>query len=445
MSERSYDIAAVRRNLRRSACPGLFRIVPARDGGICRVKLVLGQFSAAQAQALARAATRYGNAAIDVTNRANLQLRGIKPDSEIPLIDALLDAGLGPTEIEADDIRNVMVSPTAGIDREQHLDTLPLARDLLSHLERDPAFVALSPKFSFLIDGGESVAATDHHHDIWLAATDSDTMALGFAGTPTSRDGDETAFGLCGIDDAIDIVIAAVKLFLDEAPRDSAITRLRHLPIANFCDRLAAQLGARIAPAKSWCRGAPVSLGYVGIHAQRQDGLCFVGAVPPVARLSPDMMMALADVAQHHGDGMIRLTPWQSVLVPNIPEARAADAMRALDDAGFIGALDRPLATMIACSGMTGCAMGKANTKADARELADHLGAAPRDKTIHLTGCAKSCASPRVAAATLLAVSPGRYDLFVKSPDAESRFGRVVARDLDVSQAAALLTAKATA
>ncbi len=445
MSEHAYDIAAARRHLRRSACPGLFRIVPARDGGICRVKLALGQFSAAQARAIACAAAHYGNAAIDVTNRANLQLRGVAPDNEIALIDTLLDAGLGPAEIEADDIRNVMVSPAAGIDRAAFIDTLPLARDLLSRLERDPAFAALSPKFSFLIDGGESVAAIDHRHDIWLASVDADTMALGFAGTPPSRDDEDAAFGFCGIDDAIDIVVTAVKLFLEEAARDSKITRLRHLQRANFCDRLATRLGARITPAKTWCRRAPVPLGHVGIHAQRQDGLCFVGAVPPVARLSPDMLMALADIAQESGDGTIRLTPWQSVLVPNIAQARVADATRALRDAGFIGAVDHPLATMIACSGMTGCAMGKADTKADAKVLAHQLGAVPGSCAVHLTGCAKSCASPRVAAATLLAVSPGRYDLFVKSPDADGRFGRVVARDLDVSQVAALLTAKVTA
>src|SRR5208282_2223100 len=153
MVEASRDLPDALNGRGRSACPGLFRIVPARDGGICRVKLPLGQLSAEQARAVAAAARQFGSGVIEATNRANLQLRGIPPANEAALIAALLAAGLGATPPGADDIRNVMVSPTAGIDALQDLDVRPLARGLLARLQADEACHALSAKFSFLVDG----------------------------------------------------------------------------------------------------------------------------------------------------------------------------------------------------------------------------------------------------------------------------------------------------
>ncbi|MGI2232337.1 precorrin-3B synthase, partial [Burkholderia vietnamiensis] len=72
------------------------RVVAAADGGLCRIKLPGGRLAAAQARAIADAARRYGSGLIDATNRANLQLRGIRDGAAAPLAGALLDAGLGP-------------------------------------------------------------------------------------------------------------------------------------------------------------------------------------------------------------------------------------------------------------------------------------------------------------------------------------------------------------
>src|SRR5471032_733283 len=96
------------RALRPSACPGLMRIVPARDGGLCRIRLALGELSAAQACVVADASAEFGSGVIEVTNRANLQLRGVREASQEALIDCLLAAGLGPTTPGADDLRNLM-------------------------------------------------------------------------------------------------------------------------------------------------------------------------------------------------------------------------------------------------------------------------------------------------------------------------------------------------
>ena len=125
--------------LRPSACPGLLRVVQALDGGICRIKLDGGSLRADQAVAVADAARLYAGGVIEATNRANLQIRGIGQQTPA-LIDSLLAAGLGPTTALGDDVRNLMLSPSAGIDQDMLIDTRPLARQILNRVQTHPRF-----------------------------------------------------------------------------------------------------------------------------------------------------------------------------------------------------------------------------------------------------------------------------------------------------------------
>ncbi|MGH7031091.1 MAG: precorrin-3B synthase [Stellaceae bacterium] len=455
MTERLIDIADTRRQLPNSACPGLFRIVSARDGGICRVKLPLGQLSAAKARAVADAAARFGSGIVEVTNRANLQIRGIRGDDAALLTRNLVDAGLGPARPEADDVRNVMVSPTAGIDRLQQIDALPIARELLAVMQSAEACRTLSAKFCVLVDGGESVAAVSHPHDIWLASMAGRTqMALGLAGAPPTAADDATPFVAVPADLAVGAVAASLALFAEAAVGDPAMTRFRHLlertSRIDFFDRLAERLPAvveRGAEIGAWRRPRPAPLGHVGVGEQRQAGLVFIGAVPPLGRLSPDILVRLAEIAEEVGDGGVRLTPWQSVILPSVGRAVAARAVAALETAGLICDPAHPLGSIVACAGTRGCARARSDTKADALALARALGSgAAARPLIHLSGCAKSCACAGVADLTLLAAAPGRYELFANASDQRSsKFGRPVAGDLTVPQAAERLCEMTTA
>ena len=405
---------------RASACPGLFRIVPARDGGICRIKIPLARLSEGQCRAIADAAGRFGSGVIEITNRANLQIRGIAPAQAASVAAALVEAELGPDRHDGDDIRNVMVSPTAGIDAGQIIDVRPLAEELLDRLQADEHCRALSPKFSFLIDGGEDVAVVDHPHDIWVSSLDNERMAIGFAGCPPVEAVDAPAAGMIRKADLVATVIAAVAVFHEMAD-DPAITRLRHLfagrPREVFLRRL--RLGSTIA---GWRRRAPKSRP-VGIGRQR-DGRAYVGAVPPLGRVTPALLLGAAETASRFGVDELRLTPWQGVLMPSVSEPETA--MANLDRLGFICDPATPLAGMIACAGSSRCASGLADAKADALVLAPML---PRGtRTVHVSGCTKSCASPAAADRTLVALGSGLYDLYAKCTEAGAdRFGRRVA------------------
>jgi precorrin-3B synthase len=240
--------------------------------------------------------------------------------------------------------------------------------------------------------------------------------------------------------------LAAVSLFQEETARDATITRFRHLLARHsaeaFLDRLADRLGAllhRDAALAAWRRRAPLSMGHVGVGMARQTGLAFVGAQAPLARLSARMLAGIAGIAEALGAGGIRLTPWHGVVIPGVAQERAAEVAEALEALGLVCGRRNPLAAIVACAGTAGCAASYADTKADALEIARRLAAsaAPRH-SVHLSGCAKSCASARVADATLVATAPGRYELFLKThgeAGTGGKFGLSIARDLSASEA----------
>jgi len=425
--------------IRPSACPGLLRIVPALDGGICRIKLAGGVISADQARAVARAAARYAGGVIEATNRANLQIRGIG-EQHAALIGELLDAGLGPTTAAGDDVRNLMLSPSAGIDRQLLIDTRPLAEQILATLQTHARFHELSAKFAVQLDGGEALAMLEHPHDLWLSALllgDQAYLAFGLAGCPAN----DLPLAAVPMAKGHALVVAVLELFLDLARPEQ--TRMRHLlaevSTAEFLRQLVQRLGFEPAAVPSWQRSAAPGLLHIGTYPQRQPGRVYIGAVAPLGRLDASMLDGVARLASEFGDASLRLTPWQSLLLPDIRVEDASTVTAHLQHLGLLCDSADALAQLIACTGSAGCGKGLADTKADARTLALHLQGQPQG--VHLSGCVRSCAAAHVAPATLLAVSPGHYDLYFRDA-AHPGFGRPHARNLTIEAAGVLLAAR---
>ncbi|WP_281354523.1 precorrin-3B synthase [Pseudomonas akapageensis] len=425
--------------LRPSACPGLLRIVAALDGGISRIKLAGGVLDATQAEAVATAAERYAGGVIEATNRGNLQIRGIG-EQQAPLIEMLLAAGLGPSQAAGDDVRNLMLSPVAGIDRQMLFDTRPLATQILHSLESTTRFHQLSAKFAVQLDGGEGMAMLEHPHDLWLSALMLDGevwLAFGLAGCLANT----APLGAVPLAQGHALVLAVLNRFLDLARPEQARMRqlLTEIGMGAFVDSLAIPL--RRDPAVLQWRRQPMPADlHLGTYPQHESGLVAVGAAPPLGRLNPLLLRGVAHLAATMGDGSLRLTPWQSLLLPNIALERAAEVSRKLSDLGLLCEPNLPLARMVACTGSAGCGKGLADTKADALLLANLLQERGPAASVHLSGCSRSCAMAHVAPATLLAVAPGRYDLFLRAPGLPG-FGALRARNLTLEAAGALLDA----
>ncbi|XXE00102.1 precorrin-3B synthase [Pseudomonas sp. Z3-6] len=413
--------------IRPSGCPGLLRVVQALDGGICRIKLDGGSIQADQADVVALVAERFAGGVIEATNRANLQIRGIGPGHDA-LIQSLLAAGLGPRKPSGDDVRNLMLSPAAGIDRQMLFDTRPLAEQILITLQTHERFPELSAKFAVQLDGGEALAMLEHHHDLWLSALVRDGepwLAFGLAGSPLDKPA-----GRVPLAQGHALVVAVLELFLDLARPDQI--RMRHLlaeiPNDEFMTRLACRVPLQAC--LDWQRDEPIDELHIGIHSQHDDRV-YVGAAAPLGRLDAVMLRGAAQLAREKGDGSLRFTPWQSLLVPNVCVEDAEEVLARLQTLGLLVSVDQPLAQLIACTGSSGCGKALADTKADARQLAELLQRQGQTLKVHLSGCPRSCAAAHIAPATLLAVAPGRYDLYFRDA-ALPGFGALQAHNLTI-------------
>ena len=446
---------------------------------------------AAEARAIAAAAEQHAAGVIEVTNRANLQIRGVLAGHEAALSETLVNAGLGPASeasdalirrvVEpaarhaphapyasdapatsttsavlaasaADDVRNLMISPSAGRDPQALFDTRALAGQILSLLQREPRFGALSPKFALLLDGGERLAMVEHPHDVWFAAMptyEGVRFAFGLAGCPpamrehSSHAHVNPAPGTPALAAVLPpqvpaLVKALLHTFLDLAAPDQ--TRMRHLlaayPVEAVLQHVQTYLDFplfRESTLAEW-RRAPVDASLrFGAHPQRMADSWQVGGQPPLGRLDAATLHALAVIAEDSGDATLRLTPWQGVLLPDVAAATAASVLTRLAALGLACQATQPLARLIACAGSSGCAKSQADTKADALRLATLLPATVEQ--VHLSGCPRSCAAAHRAPYTLLAMSPGHYDLYRRDDD-QPGFGQCVAHHLTIEQAA---------
>jgi precorrin-3B synthase len=442
------DLSIRSLDARAFACPGLHRIVPAKDGGICRVRIALGALSAEQLRAVGTAASQHGNGIVELTNRANLQIRGMPVTQEPFLVSGLVDAGLAPAERWADDARNVMVNPTAGFDPSDLIDVRPMARDILAWLSGDKIHAALSPKFAIQLDGGGDCSVGDHPHDIWLRAIEIEGLGpvfqIGLGGAMMLGTVSD-AHRFCAPHDAGEVVSALVAEFIDFGIHECGVARMRDLVrlIGNgeIWRRSELRLGRPLSkyPAERVRKDAiAVTRAPIGPVIQRNARYRAIGAAPPLGRLDPSALASLAAIADEYGIGEIRLTPWRSIFIPDVAPSNCDAAMQALAAAGFATSYDHPFAAMIACSGTTGCASALSDVLRDAKALAQSL--SPRGAAVHLSGCAKSCAVPGAADYTLVAVADGRYDLYRRAPEADARFGTLIASRVDLPAARRVLT-----
>lgn len=435
------------------------RVVPAADGGLCRIKLPGGRLDARQARAIAAVARAHGSGVIEATNRANLQLRGIRDGEAAALTAALLGAGLGPLVdadgdadgdaaalAASDDVRNLMLSPLAGRDPAALIDSAALAVPIFGMLAREPRRFELSPKFSIQLDGGEAVAALDHPHDIWLSAwrrgDGAVRVAAGLAGCPPVAPGDAPACADVAPGDAAALVRALMLAFLDLAPADA--TRMRAL-LATHGERALLECAQAYLPfplaadpaLAAWRRAPSAPALRFGARASRDAARCSVGAQFALGRLDAERLDQLAALADAHGDGTLSMTPWQGVFVHGVATGDAPALRDALAALGLVCEPTHPLAQLFACAGSAGCAKARADTKHDALALAVRVGHA---LDAHLTGCERHCALPHPAAHTLVAVAPARYDLYRRDDAAGAAgLGAPLARHLTIDQAAARL------
>ena len=364
------DVASVpRRPAAKGWCPGAYQPMASGDGLIVRVRPRLARLTAVQALGLCGAARRFGSGLIDLTNRANLQLRGVNTADHQDLIDALGQLGLLDADPQQEHRRNILVAPCwqPGDDTER------IAVELAARLAELPA---LPSKFGFAVDAGPTPVLTEASADIRIEReceggliVRADGASGGIAVTPAT---------------AVDTVIALAAWFAASAGASRG--------------RMARHLADHALPATLAPHAAPAQAGTLP-----RPGMSPLGPVYGVAFGQIDALV-LQRLLRDSGALALRLAPNRMLILEGGQWSASTEFLTSSDD---------PLLRIDACPGAPACASATVQTRSLARAIAPVLqraGATGHQPSLHISGCAKGCARTRAADLTLVGCG-GSFDL----------------------------------
>ena len=431
---------------------GLFYAAPAQDAFMCRLRIPNGILSHWQLRGIADLAERHGGGYAHVTTRANLQIREIKAASGPEVLESLAELGITPKGAGADNIRNVTGSPTAGIDPQELIDTRPYARAWHHHILNDRSLYGLPRKFNVGFDGGGQIPVLEDTNDISFTAVSVDGRAgfrLGLGGITGHQDFARSTGIVVAPEDAVAVADAVVRVYIDHGDRtDRKKARLKYVldawGFAKFVAAMEEKLGRKLPRAEITVPQRHDRQAHIGFHAQKQPDLAWAGVALPLGKLTAAQMRGLADIAHELGDGDIRLTVWQNLLLSGVAAAWADAVEARLQALGLTARAASVRAGLIACTGNVGCKFAAADTKFAALAIADWVEprvALDSPVNIHLTGCPNSCAQHYIGDIGLLACrvpeSPGSddtvegYHVYVGGGfGADAAIGRELYRDV---------------
>ena len=415
-------------------CPGALRPMMSGDGLLVRLRLSGGVVSPDLATKIADLARQFGNGKINLSARGNLQLRGVSQATYPALITALRTLNLLDLNEEAESVRNVLISPMAGLDTAALQDIRPVGKALEAEIVRNELFWQLPSKFAFIIEDGGALPLSDIAADIRFVAVNKTEFGLEL--------GHETVFfGFWGAADVPAIAAKIVRLFVETRktlPLRHMHDLITELGNAHICVFLGCEM-AQKRPAK------PVQK--VALYGQKSD---FYGLGIAFGFFSAEQLEKLVLAAKKRGVFELRLTPWRAILAvlpsdtSRRPFPEANGLLDEMEAAGFITVADDPRLMVTACVGAPYCSSASVAAPQDALRLA-----CLTPDLVHVSGCAKGCAHPKPARFTFTG-RDGFYDLIENgkadaapsvsgvSPDALTQALRTRIADAEMEQSLAL-------
>ena len=387
---------------------GLFYLTPNKEAFMARLRIPGGLLRTFQLRELAGIAKELTTGYVQITTRANLQLRLIQPKDAPDVLRRIQSVGLHTRGAGADNIRNLTANPTSGIDPLEVIDVMPFCVEMGQIIINDRFFYDLPRKFNIAYDGGGLIGTVEDTNDIGCKAVRvGDAILFRIAlGGATGHKAFARDLGVLVKPAELNKVVAAiVRVYIANGNRtDRKKARLKHLlekwTLEQYLEETEKTLGfqlqrAPLDPAAIQYPGQELPHSHVGVYPQKQAGLNYVGVALQVGHLTPKQMIRIAEIADLYGSGEIRLTVWQNFIIPNVPDAFVETVKKALVKAGMHWKQSNLRSGLIACTGNAYCKFAQTDTKGHALALADYL-----DKrftldltvNIHFTGCPNSCA-----------------------------------------------------
>lgn len=378
--------AAIEHRQLADRCPGVLRMHPAADGSLARIRLPGGILDRRGLAAI-DACAAFGSGLVELTSRANLQIRGLSDDCAGDVAELLWDGGLLPS-IDHDRVRNVLASPIGGRHPLSLASTDPVVQALDAGLCADPHLAQLPGRFLFAVDDGAGMIDTGVA-DVALRAQAAGTFALELAGTATD---------LCG---GAQLALNAARAFLelDGARGDGSSWRLAEVP--DGAPRVAAALGGRALGGHISAVSGPHESGLALGELTQGDGRHALTVLAPLGRLDPQHLRLLRDCAP---DG-VRVSSRRTLTLLDIPPARTGGLLARLTAGGFVISEDSGWWGLSACAGLGACANARVDVRAgaEARSGRRRSGSAPE----HWSACERGCGRPAAVAIAVTAVAGG--------------------------------------
>ena len=403
---------------------GLFHVAPAQDSFMLRLRIPGGIVTTRQMRGLADIANRWGSGRLDVTTRANIQIREFAPRNIVNVLNALRALGMTSQGSGADNIRNITASPLSGLDRSELIDVQPFADAMQHYITNCRDMFGLPRKFNIAFDNGGAVSTLADTNDIGFVAVrvaegKSVPAGIYFRVLLCGITGHKQFASDCGLllrpDQLVAVAAAMVRVFAENGDRtDRKKARLKYLidrwGVEKFLEETEKKLAfpvLRVDAQECEPRAAVDRSAHLGVHPQAQPGMDYIGVCVPVGWLPTEQALAIADIADHHGTGEVRLTVWQNLLIPNVPHQATEQVCAKLSAAGLAHTAGRVLSGTVACTGRRGCRFAATDTKGHALEIANSLDAAfsiLQPVNLHVTGCNHSCAQHYIGDIGLMGV-----------------------------------------
>lgn len=398
-----------------------------------RLKVPNGIVNADQLRFYADCVEKYGPelGVVDITTRANIQLRGVKLEDAPDIIDGLHARNQTSFQSALDNVRNMVGSPLAGIDDQEMVDTRELCNALNDLVSLDPVtgtrgnpiWGNLPRKFNIAISGSRDDFAHTHINDLGLQpAVNAETGEMGFnvvlggymSIKRVAHSVDANMWIPADRNSVVTLSEAILRIFRDESERkDRQKARLMWLVekygVEDFKKAVIKEIesydrGVEVLDAQPAPTGAFERRELLGIHPQPQEGKVRVGILVPAGRLSADECRDLAGLAEKYSGGEVRLTVEQNVILPNVDESAVEDLLK---ENCLVGDKTRFKVTpgyiegnLVSCTGAQFCGLALIETKANAEAIVKELESkvtVDRPIRIHWTGCPNSCGQVQCA------------------------------------------------
>jgi sulfite reductase (ferredoxin) len=383
-----------------------------------RIRIPNGLLSSHQARTIADLAERHARGVADITVRQNVQLHWVTIESLPEVLETLWRVGLTTTGACGDVARNITGCPIAGFDAHEYCDASPLALELNGQLGGKSDFYNLPRKFKTSITGCRSWCTYPEINDVGLTATTRKRLhghdEVGFSlrvagGLSTDPHLGVRLNAFVRWEQVVPVVRGVAELFRESEVlrQNRERARLKFLFLQHgwtadsFLSALQDRLGFALDAAEPEELPSDVHRDHVGIHAQKQQGLSYVGANVLRGRITPEQLRTAANLSDRYADGHLRNTIMQNLLIVNVPNEQATRVAGELTAVGLPVRASAFARGTVACTGSEFCKLALTETKGFARwlteELDQRIPGFQEQLKLHITGCPNSCGQHWIA------------------------------------------------